>query len=132
MSALYLDDGMTEYTFKNPLLKAILDANRERNWTNLARRLGKIGEEYGEVWEAYLNITSAANAKGLSYDDFFEELVDMMVVIVDCLMTPHPDYPMTDEEREDRIVKMLERKLSKWMANKVKQAAATQTVDDAV
>jgi chorismate mutase len=123
---------MTQNTFKNPILQAIFDANRERNWTNLARRLGKIGEEYGEVWEAYLNITSIANAKGKSYEDFFEELVDCMVVIVDCLMTPHPDYPMTDAEREAKILAMLERKLAKWAASKANQAAATQEIDDAV
>ena len=45
------------------LYDQIFNANPERSTATLIRRIGKLAEEYGELWEAYLNTTSAHNGK---------------------------------------------------------------------
>lgn len=116
---------------KNEVFRKILEANPERNYSSMSRRLIKVMEELGEASEAYLNITSSYNGKNKSVDDFREELVDCMVVIVDCLLTKLPgEEDMTSESIEANILEILDTKLAKWANNKKNQV--TQNVDDAV
>lgn len=111
------------------LLKMIRDANPDRNFQTLNRRFIKVMEELGEASEAFLNVTSTFNGKNKSEDDLIEELVDTMVVVVDCVLTKPPSFvEMSDEEYEDKIMQILETKLQKWATNKAKQKSV---VDDA-
>ena len=48
-----------------------------------SRRLFKLGEELGEVSEAYLAITGEHNYKGLTAADLREETVDVLLIAVD-------------------------------------------------
>jgi NTP pyrophosphatase (non-canonical NTP hydrolase) len=100
---------------ENPLLHAIWAANPARSEATLARRLLKLSEELGEVSEAYLNVTSAANAKNKTWDDVREELCDLLIVTVDCLLTPLAgERGVPIEVREAEIGDVVEAKLAKW------------------
>jgi NTP pyrophosphatase (non-canonical NTP hydrolase) len=70
------------------IISAINEANPGRNRATLHRRIMKLGEEYGEVSEAYLNVTSPHNGKGMSWDDVREEFADLLIVAVDVSLTP--------------------------------------------
>ena len=99
----------------NPLLAAVWAANPDRCEATLARRLIKLSEELGEVSEAYLNVTSGSNAKAKSWDDFREELIDLMIVTMDCLLTPlDREEAVGLKAREAEIERVLEVKLEKW------------------
>jgi NTP pyrophosphatase (non-canonical NTP hydrolase) len=65
------------------LAEAIRDANPNRSIANLNRRILKLIEEYGEATQAYLNVTSPANAKNKTWADVREELTDCFIVAVD-------------------------------------------------
>lgn len=93
----------------------IYKANPRRSLDNLCRRMLKIGEEGGEASEAYLNITSELNAKGSTWEDVREELLDIIIIATDCLYTSMPvDEGKTREEIEAEIFKEFERKMAKW------------------
>ncbi len=84
----------------NPgIIPAIRDANLTRNNGNLGRRVIKLCEELGEHAEAYLNISSAGNGKGKTWDDVREEAADILIVAVDVALTPNdgenPSLPET-------------------------------------
>lgn len=116
---------------RNEILRKVLEANPERNYSSMARRLLKVVEEIGEASEAYLNISSSFNGKGKTVGDFREEMVDAMIVIADCLLTPLPgEEDMSPQEIEQKIEEILDVKLAKWANNKNRQV--TQRVDDAV
>ncbi len=101
------------------LYDVVVDANRERSFGTLWRRIAKLGEEYGEIWEAYLNVTSAQNGKGKTWEDVREELVDITIVAIDTLATRLPiDEGKTDEEIKDEIMAVLKKKLDKWEISK--------------
>lgn len=70
------------------IIAAIRDANPTRNRSNLHRRIMKLAEEFGEVSEAYLNVTSTGNGKGMTWDDVREEFADLLIVAVDVALTP--------------------------------------------
>jgi NTP pyrophosphatase (non-canonical NTP hydrolase) len=97
------------------VLRAIVEANPTRHHDNLNRRIMKLMEELGEASEAYLNITSPSNPKGKSWTDVREELVDCVIVAVDCALTPTPDQEkMTSDDIEEEFSSMISRKLAKW------------------
>jgi NTP pyrophosphatase (non-canonical NTP hydrolase) len=118
------------YKMKDDMLELVRVANPERNFNSLSRRLIKLMEELGECSEAYLNITSSHNGKGKSEEDLIEELVDTVIVSIDCVLTKPPSYStFSDEQYEGVIIHMMKKKLAKWMKNKAKQLSA---VDDAI
>lgn len=70
------------------IVESILAANPNRQQDNLHRRIFKLSEEYGEIIEAYLNVTSSSNGKGKTWADVREEAVDLLIVAVDVALTP--------------------------------------------
>lgn len=121
----------------NALLRAILEANPDRNVGNIERRLIKIGEELGEASEAYL-VASTTNKtrKKKTYKDVREELMDISIVALDCALTRFPgEDSMTAEDIEFECMEILSEKLAKWKRQKDAQIAITDElskVDDAV
>jgi len=110
------------------IIQEISDANPAREPGNLIRRLVKIVEELGEASEAYLNVTSAANGKKKTWDDVREELADVVIVAVDCALTPMPDQIEAGASREDvaeSFAAEVSRKLAKWRRNRDTGKAAT-------
>src|ERR1019366_3479816 len=69
------------------IVDAVEQANPQRNPANLNRRLHKMLEELGELAEAYLNATSKNNLKGKTWADVKEEVVDVLIVAVDIVLT---------------------------------------------
>lgn len=93
----------------------IYKANPRRSLDNLERRVMKITEEAGEATAAYLNVTSELNSKGSSWEDLREELLDTMIIAIDCLYTPMPiDERKTREQIEAEIFEEFKRKMAKW------------------
>lgn len=93
----------------------IYKANPRRSLDNLERKMLKIGEESGEAMAAYLNVTSELNAKGSSWKDLREELLDIIIIAVDCLYTPIPiDEGKNREQIEAEIFEEFKRKMAKW------------------
>jgi NTP pyrophosphatase (non-canonical NTP hydrolase) len=108
------------------IIRAITDANPDKHHDNLIRRIMKQMEELGEAAEAYLNVTSAANGKGKTWDDVREELADQVIVAVDCALTPTPDQVgMTREDIEQEFARVVAVKLAKWKRNRDTGKAAT-------
>jgi len=108
------------------VFRGILEANITRNFANFHRRTIKLMEELGELSEAYLNVTSASNGKGLSYFDIREEAVDCVIVAVDLALTPTPDQDdMSTEEVVKAMTTMISLKLAKWKKNRDTGKAAT-------
>ena len=123
----------------NALLRAISDANPQRKFVTMARRLLKIGEEYGEATEAYLVFTSTATSrKKKTKDDIREECMDIAIVALDCALTRMPgEDDLTDEDVEFICMEVLAEKLAKWKRQRDTQTAITDNagplvVDDAV
>ena len=65
------------------LIKKVWDANPKRKNKNMARRLLKLGEEYGEANQAYIAVTSKNNDKQKTWADVREELSDVVIVALD-------------------------------------------------
>ena len=82
-----MDEIKSGTTLQN-IIDAIRAANPTRNEDNLHRRIIKLGEEYGEAAEAYLNVSSARTGKAKTWDDVREELADVLIVAVDVALTP--------------------------------------------
>jgi hypothetical protein len=72
----------------NEFIRRVDAVNPDKGLFNLDRRIIKIGEEAGEVFEAYLNTTSQRNGKGKTWADVLEELVDCAIVVADTGKTP--------------------------------------------
>lgn len=102
------------------LFAKIRAANKKRKMANFARRLLKLGEEYGEANQAFLSVTSKSNSKNKSWEDVREELVDVLIVNIDLLLHTFPgEEELNETERQALIWEMIERKLGKWdKANK--------------
>ncbi len=93
----------------------IYKANPRRSLDNLCRRMLKISEEEGEASAAYLNVTSELNAKGSTWEDVREELLDVIIIATDCLYTTMPiDEGKTHEQIEAEVFKEFKRKMAKW------------------
>lgn len=98
----------------------VYDANLERTTKTLIRRIGKLAEEYGELWEAFLNVTSLHNGKNKSWRDVREEAIDLAIVSLDIVATRLPgDEGKTDEELCLEIIEIIETKLVKWDKTKI-------------
>ena len=110
------------------LYDKIFDANIERSTGTLIRRIGKLAEEYGELWEAYLNVTSLHNGKEKTWDDVREEGIDVAIVALDIVATRLPtDEGKTEEEMRQEIVEMVNKKLEKWkISNTAKKDAVSE------
>ena len=107
------------------IYEKVRDANPERKLEQLDRRMVKLGEEYGEACQAYLSVSSETNGKDKTWTDVREELVDVIIVAMDILLTRFPDEPLgTHDEKMKLVNKMVDKKLSKW----AKKKAAKQTV----
>jgi NTP pyrophosphatase (non-canonical NTP hydrolase) len=97
------------------IIRAVQAVNRERHHSSLNRRIIKVMEELGEVSEAYLNVTSATNGKGKTWDDVREELADLAITALDTALTPMPDREDQDEDKIRADLELeVERKLQKW------------------
>ena len=102
----------------NEVIRLVQQANKRRNHQNFARRHIKLSEEYGEVSEAYLSVTSPSNAKGKTWDDVREELADCLIVTLDLILTPLPDQEnYSPEQIEQGMMEMVRTKLAKWETN---------------
>lgn len=77
--------------YQGRIVQDIFDANPERSHDCIRRRLLKILEELGEGSEAYLSITGSSNYKNKSWEDYREEGVDTLIVMVDVALTSLPD-----------------------------------------
>ena len=114
------------------LLNRVRVANPKRNKKNIHRRLLKLGEEYGEVNQAYLATTSKNNLKQKIWYDVREELCDVIIVALDILLTEMPDenfeHLTKDSDIEERTLNEIDRKLAKWL---VKIGSKQTEVDDA-
>lgn len=108
---------------KNPILKAIFDANPRRNpdERNVLRRIVKLNEETGEVSEAYLGVTSDANLKSKTWDDVIEELADTFIVATDIVFTDFQGEQLTAEQLEARLTDKILHKLEVWEAKQQRQ-----------
>jgi NTP pyrophosphatase (non-canonical NTP hydrolase) len=104
---------------RNGFLHAIRAANPSRHHDSMARRILKIGEEYGETCEAYLvSTTGKPSRKVKTHDDVREELIDVAIVALDCAVTRFPgEENLLDVEIEMKIMEVLAVKLMKWKAN---------------
>ena len=97
------------------LYDKIFEANTGRSMKTMIRRIGKLAEEYGELWEAYLNVTSLHNGKDKTWDDVREEAVDVAIVALDIVATRLPtDAGKNEEQVRQEIVDMVNKKLEKW------------------
>lgn len=102
------------------IIEKVHGANRDRRMEIFARRMLKLGEEYGEASQAYLSVSSEKNGKNKSWSDVREELVDVLVVTLDLLCYELPDGSGADlESIKEAINKELDRKLAKWAKKQV-------------
>lgn len=102
------------------IIDKVFAANRDRRMEIFARRMLKLGEEYGEASQAYLSVSSEKNGKNKTWDDVREELVDVLVVTLDLLCHEFPDEKSTSlEQRSALIHRELDRKLTKWAKKQV-------------
>lgn len=93
----------------------IWHANLKRDMTIFARRLLKLGEEYGEANQAYLSVSSENNSKDKSWEDVREELADTIIVAMDLYCHAMPDEEnVTLESKMAQLHSDIDRKLKKW------------------
>lgn len=72
------------------IVRTIHAAQPDRSLANIGRRLIKLLEEQGEIAEAWLNVTSPANAKQKTWGDVREEAADALIVLLDVALTDVP------------------------------------------
>lgn len=112
-------------------IKKIEEANPNRSESNLERRILKIGEELGELSEAYLNITSTLNEKNKTWNDVREEAIDILIIAADVALTVLETDPGVKIEQDpishlvwneettkavyQKVHSELDRKLQKWL-----------------
>lgn len=95
------------------ILNAVDSSNPTRSKNNLSRRLIKLGEEFGELNEAYLNVTDGFNFKNKSWKDVREEAIDVAIIALDIALLE----PDGEENTHEEIYKEIDRKLTKWKNN---------------
>jgi NTP pyrophosphatase (non-canonical NTP hydrolase) len=111
---------MTQGAKMKDIISKVHAANRDRRMEIFARRMLKLGEEYGEASQAYLSVSSEKNGKNKTWEDVREELVDVLVVTVDLLCHEFPDEKDTSlESKLASIHHELNRKLKKWAKKQV-------------
>lgn len=96
------------------IIAKIREANPNRDIKNIIKRALKLSEESGEVAEAVLSISSSTNGKNKTWDDVLEEAVDTAIVALDIALTQFPGQTLTDEEKEQQVIDMFDKKLAKW------------------
>lgn len=102
------------------IFKSLWNINKKRKSknSNFSRRLLKLTEEVGEVCQAYYSLTSKSNNKNKTWDDVREELVDVILIATDLLMTEMPDEKISSEKYQyikTRIENEMLRKMKdKW------------------
>ena len=113
-------------------LARVEKANTPRAFATMARRIIKIGEELGELGEAFLvSTTTAPSRKVKTYADVREEAIDVAIVALDVALTPMPgEEAMTPEQIRNEVMATLDIKLAKWAAQSKMQAPENK--DDAV
>lgn len=111
---------------KIDLVHEVKVTNPSRNVDSLYRRIMKLGEELGELMEAYLAVTSEYNYKGKTWEDVREEAADAVIVGLDILLTATPDVEnLSPEKQEELAYAMVVAKLQKWRKLKADQANST-------
>ena len=85
-----------------------------RRLDNLLRRYAKMGEEFGELGEAILSVTSKNNGKKKIWNDVAIEAIDVLIMAADIALTIPPDCTLNDEEWRLHLRHALSRKLRKW------------------
>lgn len=121
-------DAAREHSPLDGVVRAITNANPDKHYDNLGRRILKLSEELGEASQAYLNVTSPSNGKNKTWGDVREELADTVIVAVDCALTPTPDQVLagfTRAEVEEAFAAEIETKLAKWARNRATGIVAT-------
>ena len=73
------------------LINLIKETNTSRSLQSTKRRLWKLGEEQGEIWQALLDVTGTLHLRDKTWEDVREELVDCFVVATDIALTFNPD-----------------------------------------
>lgn len=114
----------------NDFLLAVQAANPDRKFASMARRILKIGEEYGEASEAYLVCTTTSPTRKVkTFIDLREELIDIAIVALDCAATRMPgEEHLTDEEVIELVMHMQAVKLRKWANGR--DLTASKVIDD--
>lgn len=95
------------------VLKRVFEAYPTRSFENISRRILKLGEENGELAEAYLYATSANNIKEKVMEDIREEAIDAMIVSACVSCTPLPGE--TPEQALENARAMFDKKMNKWV-----------------
>ena len=102
------------------LIKALWFANKKRKAKNkdFSRRLVKLSEEVGEVCQAFYATTSKKNSKKKTWDNVREELIDVILIALDLLLTEMPDEAIKGDKYQyikSRIESMYLKKMEdKW------------------
>jgi len=96
------------------ILETIQLANPGRSITNIERRSLKLGEEVGEVQQAVLAVTSDTNLKQKTWEDVLEECADVIIVATDIALTQFPEAQLTESQRKQQLIEMIDIKLAKW------------------
>ncbi|MCC5611437.1 hypothetical protein LC612_33025 [Nostoc sp. CHAB 5834] len=93
------------------ILNPIFDTAMSSPQNALDRRILKFSEEYGEINEAYLDLTSS-NHKGKSSNDVLEEIVDAYIVSVDLVVQNAMANQLPLEDIRDELNALLDFHLS--------------------
>lgn len=111
------------------IIEKVKEANPKRKFASFPRRVIKLGEEKGEVDQAYLSVSSKSNSKNKSWADVREELVDVLIVATDLLLHDFPDEDgLTYEDKLARIHSEVDRKLKKWNKKQAKNGDTSEEV----
>lgn len=110
-------------------IKKIEEANPDRSEFTLERRMLKIGEELGEMCQAYLSLTGA-NDRNKTWNDVREEAIDIAIIALDISLTVLETDPGVKIEKDpidhliwneetvkavyQKVHSELDRKLQKW------------------
>jgi len=93
-------------------------ANPARSYAEIDRRIMKLGEEYGELLQAYLGVTSRNNYKNLQWENVREEMCDVLILALDIIMTRLPNEEhLSPEQIYQSSTEIIDRKIAKWHKN---------------
>lgn len=74
------------------IVREINEANPYRGPDCVRRRLLKVLEEVGEASEAYLSRTGRGNYKDKTWNDYREEAIDSLIVLIDVALTEFDEF----------------------------------------
>ena len=104
------------YNERLNILDVVELANKDKNMQDLPRRIIKLGEEYGELSQAYLSWTSKNNHREKCRVDVLEEAIDCMIVSAEIALSLCKDDLFALRAAE--IEQMFLMKINKWLASK--------------